>query len=235
MLSPKTRHLFSNAILQSSGPTAKWAVLEPHIARIRSERFLNNITRNISEYYLAGPSHPEYIHLPIQCRKSLNTIEEKFLCVKYYPILNHDHYRSLWAMDSYNGGPIGYQFVPTIDSDFIPYDPEQMLLKGDYKRCPILLGVNHDEGSYFNVYIPHGQMPPNSIPYVDYTTFQNAIRDYFRYIPIFPTEAPSTVIESILQTYTIWNDFNNTLLNAVQLSHAIGTRDKEIKRERMYC
>ena len=222
MLSPKTRHLFTNAILQSSGPTAKWAVLDPQTARYRSERFLNNMTRNISEYYLSGPSHPEYIHLPSQCKKMLNTIEEKFNCVKHYPILNHDHYRSLWAMDSYNGGPIGYQFVPTIDSDLIPYDPEQMLLKGDYKRCPILLGVNQDEGSYFNIYVPQGEMTFNSWPYVDYQTFENAIKEYFKYIPIFPREASSIVVQSILQTYTLWNDYNNTIQNAVQLSHAIG-------------
>ena len=224
MLSPKARHLFNNAILQSSGPTAKWAVLEPHIARYRSERFLTNLTNYITKRFEAGPTDPEYNSLPEQCRKALITMEEKFICVKNYPILSHDHFVASWAVDSYNGGPIGYSFVPTIDSDFIPYDPEQMLIKGDYKRCPILLGVNQDEGSYFNVYVPQGNMSHDSWAYVDYQTFQNGIREYFQYIPIFPTKSPPMVLESILQIYTAWDDYNNTVQNALQLSFAVGKR-----------
>jgi len=224
LLSPKSRHLFNNAILQSSGPTAKWAVLTPQIAKYRSEKFLNVLTRYITDRYQAGPKDPEYAYIPSECRKVLITIEEKFLCIKNYPILNHDHFRSSWALESYNGGPIGYTFVPTIDSDFIPYDPEQMLIKGDYKRCPILLGVNKDEGSYFNVYVPYGNMSIHSWPYVDYKTFKYAMKEYFRYIPIYPTERSPILLESILQTYTLWNDYNNTIQNAIQLSFAVGKK-----------
>jgi acetylcholinesterase len=224
MLSPKTRHLFTNAILQSSGPTAKWAVLEPHIAKYRSERFLNNLTNYIIKHYEAGPTDPEYIYTPEQCQKPLITMEDKFLCVKNYPILSHDHFVASWGVDSYNGGPIGYSFVPTIDSDFIPYDPEQMLIKGDYKKCPILLGVNQDEGTYFNIYVPQGNMSIDTWAYVDYETFQKAIREYFQYIPIFPTKSTPIILESILQTYTKWDDYNNTVQNAIQLSFAVGKK-----------
>jgi carboxylesterase type B len=224
ILSPKSRHLFNNAILQSSGPTGKWAVLTPQVAKYRSEKFLNVLTRYITDHYQAGPTDPEYASIPQQCRKQMITIEDKFLCVKNYPILNHTHFRSSWALESYNGGPIGYTFVPTIDSDFIPYDPEQMLIKGDYKRCPILLGVNQDEGAYFNVYVPYGNMSIDSWAYVDYKTFQQAIKEYFRYIPIYPTESTPIVLESILQTYTLWNDSNNTVQNALQLSFAVGKK-----------
>jgi acetylcholinesterase len=222
LLSPHSRHLFNNAILQSSGPTAKWAVLTPQIAKYRSEKFLNVFTRYIMDRYEIGPTDPEYRHIPSECQKPLITMEDKFLCVKSYPILNDNHFRSLWALESYNGGPIGYTFVPTIDGDFIPYDPEQMFIKGDFKRCPILLGVNKDEGAYFNVYVPHGNMSIDSWAYVDYKAFKTAIKEYFRYIPIYPTERAPMVYESILQTYTLWNDYNNTVQNAVQLSLAVG-------------
>jgi len=224
LLSPKSRHLFTNAILQSSGPTAKWAVLTPQIAKYRSEKFLNELTRYITGRYELGASDPEYSHIPKECQKRMITIEEKFLCVKNYPILNQMHFRSSWALESYNGGPIGFTFVATIDGDFIPYDPEEMFLKGDFKKCPILLGVNKDEGSYFNVYVPQGNMSVDSWAYVDYKTFQNAIKEYFRYIPIYPTERAPMVLESILQTYTLWNDYNNTVQNAVQLSFAVGKK-----------
>ncbi|UJR24619.1 hypothetical protein I4U23_005993 [Adineta vaga] len=222
LLAPKSRSLFTNAILQSSGVTGKWAIIPPQIAKYRSEKFLDTITRYISNRYEAGENDTEYALIPQQCRKRLITVEEKFLCVKHYPILNSNHYRLSWALESYNGKPVAFTFVPTIDGDFIPYDPEDMLFRGDFKKCPILLGVNKDEGSYFNVYYPYGNMSIDSWAYVDYKTFQEAMGEYFRYIPSYPTERAPMMLESILQTYTVWNDYNNTIQNAIQLNLAVG-------------
>ncbi|CAF4298893.1 unnamed protein product [Rotaria sp. Silwood2] len=222
LLSPKSRPFFHNAILESAGPSAKWAALSPQIAKFRSEKFLDIFTRYITERYESGPTDPEYEFIPRQCQKRMLTIEDKFQCIKNYPILSQNHFRSSWALESYNGGPVGYTFVPTIDGDFIPYDPEQMLIKGDFKKCPILLGVNKDEGSYFNVYVPYGNLSIDSWPYVDYKTFKHAIKEYFRYMPTYPTERAPMLLESILQTYTRWHDYNNTVQNAIQLSLAVG-------------
>lgn len=36
--------------------------------------------------------------------------------------------------------------APTIDGEFIPRDPMEMLAKGDFKKVPLLIGSNHDEG-----------------------------------------------------------------------------------------
>lgn len=228
LLAPKSRPFFTNAILESSGPSAKWAALTPQIAKYRSEKFLKTFTRYITERYESGPTDPEYAFIPRECQKRMNTIEEQFLCVKNYPILNQNHFRSAWTLESYTGGPIGYAFVPTIDGQFIPYDPEQMLMKGDFKKCPLLLGVNKDEGSYFIIYVPHGHMTIDSWAHVDYKTFKTAIKEYFRYLPTYPTERAPMLLESILQTYTLWNDYNNTMQNAVQLNLAVGkTNDDE--------
>lgn len=223
LLSPKSRPYFNNAILESAGPSAKWAALNPQIAKYRSEKFLDTFTKHITQLYHAGPNNnPEYAYIPRECQKRMITTEEKFQCIKHYPILSQNHFRSSWGQESYNGGPVGYTFVPTIDGHFIPYDPEQMLLKGDFKKCPLLLGVNRDEGSYFIIYVPHGNMSINSWPYVDAKTFKIAIKEYFQYIPTYPTERAPMLLESILQTYTKWHDYNNTIQNAVQLSLAVG-------------
>ena len=222
LLSPKSRHYFHNAILESAGPSAKWAALSPQIARYRSEKFLKAFTHYITERYESGPTDPEYAFIPRECKKSMKTIDDKFQCVKNYPILSQNHFRSSWALESYNGGPVGYTFVPTIDGDFIPYDPEQMLKKGDFKKCPILLGANKDEGVYFNIYVPHGNMSIDSWAFVDYKTFKYAIKEYFQYMPTYPTKRAPMLLESILQMYTRWHDYNNTVQNAVQLSLAVG-------------
>lgn len=229
LLSPKSRSLFNNAILQSSGPTAKWAVLSPKIAKYRSEKFLNALTRYISERFrLSARNSDEHLSIPIQCRKTLITIQEKFDCVRFYPIRDIEHFRSVWSMESYNGDPVGFTFVLTIDADLIPYDPEVMLLNGDFKRSPILLGVNQDEGSYFNVYLPHGNLTHYAAPSVDYSTFQMVLGEYFRHLPTYPLQRTKPLFDSILQTYTIWNDFNNTLNNAIQLNHAVGKKRNEL-------
>ena len=222
LLSPKSRLLFNNAILESSGASAKWAVLSPQIAKYRSEKFLDVFTRYITERFESGASDPEYSSIPRECQKRMSSNEEKFQCVKNYPILGQNHFRSSWALESYNGGPVGYTFVPTVDGEFIPYDPEQMLIKGDFKKCPLLLGVNKDEGSYFIIYVPQGNITHDSTPYVDYKTFKQAIKEYFRHLPTYPTERAPMLLESILQTYTLWNDYNNTVQNAVQLNLAVG-------------
>jgi acetylcholinesterase len=222
LLSPKSRRLFHNAILQSSGPTAKWAVLPAHIARYRSEKFLNALTKSIVERHQSEPNNPEYATMPMQCQQVLRTIEDKFQCVKNYPIKSVDHFRSLWSTESYNGDPVGYTFVPTIDADFIPYDPEQMLNNGDFKRTSILLGVNQDEGSYFNIYLPYGNLTYHSAPSINDQTFQLVMKEYFRHFPTYPIKQSTIVLESILQMYTLWNDLNNTLANAVQMNLAVG-------------
>lgn len=222
LLSPKSRPFFNNAILESAGPSAKWAVLSPQIAKYRSEEFLDAFTSYITDRFESGPTDAEYAYVPRECQKRMVTIADKFQCVKNYPILSQNHFRSSWALKSYNGGPVGYTFVPTVDADFIPYDPEQMLIKGDFKKCPLLLGVNRDEGSYFIVYVPHGNMNFNSSAHVDYKTFKFAMNGYFEYMPTYPTKRAPMLLESILQTYTKWHDYNNTVQNAAQLNLAVG-------------
>jgi len=126
LLSPRTRPYFNNAILESAGPSAKWAVISAHIAKYRSERFLTEFTRQITKRYETGSEDPEYPYIPRECQKRMTTMQEKFLCVKNYPIISQNHFRTSWGIESYKGGPVGYNFVPAVDGDFIPYDPELM-------------------------------------------------------------------------------------------------------------
>jgi len=36
--------------------------------------------------------------------------------------------------------------APTIDGEFLPKDPMEMLKEGDFKKIPLLIGSNRDEG-----------------------------------------------------------------------------------------
>ena len=49
-------------------------------------------------------------------------------------------------------GICGMPFVPVMDGEFFPESPRRALVRKNYKMANILLGMNRDEGNYFNIY-----------------------------------------------------------------------------------
>jgi len=49
-------------------------------------------------------------------------------------------------------GILQFPFLPVVDREFLPERPELMLDRRMFKKCPILLGSNKNEGSYFVIY-----------------------------------------------------------------------------------
>jgi acetylcholinesterase len=41
---------------------------------------------------------------------------------------------------------LNFMSAPTIDGVFLPKDPMEMLREGDFKKVPLLIGSNRDEG-----------------------------------------------------------------------------------------
>ncbi|CAG5131703.1 unnamed protein product, partial [Candidula unifasciata] len=122
LLSPVSRNYFHNAIMQSASPFADWAVLERDVAKNRT---LTLISRALCS--------KNNISSSINCLRSL---DPQTLCDKQ------------WIL---NAG-VSFPFAPVIDGYFIPDHPLKMVEKGDVKNANILLGVNKNEGIYFNVY-----------------------------------------------------------------------------------
>ncbi|KAH9491597.1 hypothetical protein Btru_030996 [Bulinus truncatus] len=50
--------------------------------------------------------------------------------------------------------------TPIVDGQFLPDHPEKMLSRGEVKNTSVMLGVNKNEGYYFNVYWWHSTMFP---------------------------------------------------------------------------
>ena len=62
---------------------------------------------------------------------------------------------NLLANNEFNAivfGHCGFPFVPVMDGSFFPDSPRRALARKNYKMTNILLGVNRDEGNYFNIY-----------------------------------------------------------------------------------
>ena len=49
-------------------------------------------------------------------------------------------------------GILQFPFVPVIDGVFLPVHPDELLQQKEFKRCPILLGSNSNEASFFLIY-----------------------------------------------------------------------------------
>ncbi|CAF1003382.1 unnamed protein product [Didymodactylos carnosus] len=189
LLSPKSRSLFNSAILQSGGPTARWSFITQSEAYNRSKKFLHEFYSLVNNRLLDKPW--ESNRIPDVCKQSnTDDIEIQFQCALQYPVLDEEHYGYTWTNAEYtiqDGGPVFFLLMPVIDGTFLPQNPITMLKTGNFKKCPLLLGANRDEGSYFMVYATgNDKVPGNALPDVSYSTFLKHLELYYNYIPSYP-------------------------------------------------
>ncbi|CAF1015811.1 unnamed protein product [Rotaria sp. Silwood1] len=227
LLSPRSRSLFSSAILQSGGPTCNWAFITAQEARRRSHKYLFEFYSLVTKRLSDEQFRDERKKIPEICQRGANVdnIEIMFECALNYPIIDEDHYAYITNAEYtiQDGGPMFFLLMPVIDGTFLPDDPITMLKTGNFKKCPLLLGANRDEGSYFMVYAQGNEKTPgNAMPNVNYATFLKHLELYYTYIPAYPFKTPRVVLQSLIHKYTDWSDWSNNIRNAVILSHAVG-------------
>jgi len=49
-------------------------------------------------------------------------------------------------------GVMQFPFLPVVDGAFLPRKPDALLRRAQFKHCPILLGSNRNEASFFLIY-----------------------------------------------------------------------------------
>ncbi|XP_064645323.1 acetylcholinesterase-like [Lineus longissimus] len=127
LISPMSRDLFTNAIMQSGSALCPWAVQSHSLATRRCRTLAR----------LVGCDIPG---------NDTRQIMECLYQVDPLKLTNQQWHDDI--IDAYFEVPIG----PVVDKYFFPEHPNLMLQKGQYKRAPILLGSNKDEGSWFLLY-----------------------------------------------------------------------------------
>ncbi|XP_017763403.1 PREDICTED: acetylcholinesterase-like [Eufriesea mexicana] len=124
LLSPLSRHLFSQAIMQSGSPTAPWAIISRKESIMRGIRLAEAV---------GCPHDRDNIEEVIDCLLMKNPIE----LVK-----------SEWG----TLGICEFPFVPVIDGAFLDETPQRSLATSSFKKANIMMGSNTEEGFYFIIY-----------------------------------------------------------------------------------
>lgn len=112
--------------------------------------------------------------------------------------------RGIEAMELLNNSP--YPIIPNVDGYFLENSPEDLIMKGAFKHCPILIGFNEDEGTLTaSLNIP-GSETAKEPPHLQREHFQEMVRSVLE----GTGEYVSSLIEdSVEQEYVDWSQADN--------------------------
>ncbi|XP_076648871.1 acetylcholinesterase [Halictus rubicundus] len=124
LLSPLSRHLFNQAIMQSGSPTAPWAIISREESIVRGIRLAE----------------------AVGCPHDRNNLQAVIDCLLAQDAL--DLVKNEWG----TLGICEFPFVPVIDGAFLDETPQQSLATSSFKKANIMMGSNSEEGFYFIIY-----------------------------------------------------------------------------------
>ncbi|XP_073418530.1 acetylcholinesterase isoform X1 [Dendrobates tinctorius] len=187
VISPGSHKLFSKGVLQSGAPNSPWATVTPQEGRRRAE--------------LLGKL--------LDCKQGNDT--ELLICLRTKePQQLIDHEFSVFPAP----GVFRFAFVPVADGDFFPDAPETLINTGSYKPCPLIVGVNQNEGSYFLLYGAPG-FSKNNESLITREQFLGGVR-------MSVPEANDIALEAVVMQYTDWADEHEALKNRKALDQIVG-------------
>lgn len=125
LLSPLSRNLFSQAILQSGGPTVPWGTT--------STTKMNQRGLLLAEA-VGCPRDEAKLELTMECLRKI------------------DPAHLVGNETNENYGVVEFAFTPIVDGVFLDDSPEKLLESKDFKKTKLMLGSNTEEGTYFIIY-----------------------------------------------------------------------------------
>ncbi|NP_001037380.1 acetylcholinesterase type 1 precursor [Bombyx mori] len=154
LLSPLSRNLFSQAIMQSGAATAPWAIIS------REESILRGI--RLAEAVHCPHSRSDLAPM-IECLRKKNADE----------LVNNE-----WG----TLGICEFPFVPIIDGSFLDEMPVRSLAHQNFKKTNILMGSNTEEGYYFILYYLTELFPKEENVGISREQFLQAVRELNPYV-----------------------------------------------------
>ncbi|XP_071081540.1 cholinesterase-like [Haliotis cracherodii] len=148
LLSPLSRDLFNNAMMQSASALCYWG--------LHTRQMANDRTRALAQRFNCTTTDET------EMLKCLRSADPQELSVEAW-----------YIVDFYFDAP----FAPVVDKYFLPDIPEKLIARGEIKNTSILLGVNKNEGNYFLLYGVQDKFKLNNPNPLDRDEFLDVVRD----------------------------------------------------------
>ncbi|ESO06840.1 hypothetical protein HELRODRAFT_76935 [Helobdella robusta] len=191
LLSPLSHSKFQRAILQSGVANMPWAFTTMEQAKRRGIDFaIATMSCNYTD-----------IEVLVDCLRE----------VPDYILAEHQYITR---------GIMQFPFIPVIDGSFLPEHPKEILKKGNFKHCPILLGSNKNEATFFLIYELTDWLNLTSIKMTKTDYLESMNRLFFTHPHPNRVTYPF-VMESIQFQYANWLDEDNYVLNTQALDAAV--------------
>nr|AIY62314.1 acetylcholinesterase 1B [Lepeophtheirus salmonis] len=156
LLSPLSRNLFSQAIMQSSSALVPWGVISKKESIRRGRRLAEE---------MRCPYGENNTNAMIECLLQKDATE----------LVNQEWSGTVFGISE-------FPFVPIVDGKFMDKTPEKSLKEKDYKKTNILMGVNKDEGNFFIMYYLPELFKKNENVYINRTDFIRSVSDLNIYV-----------------------------------------------------
>ncbi len=148
LLSPLSRNLFSQGIMQSGSATAPWATLDKEDTLIRGLRMAQAV---------GCPHSRANLTATISCLRQVNA-----------STLVKNEVAPLEILE--------FSFVPIIDGLFLVESPKRSLNARNFKKTKILMGSNTEEGYFFIFYYLSPIIRKEEKVYVNREDFKKAVK-----------------------------------------------------------
>ena len=195
LLSRLSHNLFRNAIMQSGTALSDWASLKNSIAIKRYSEILQELGCNGTTAQM------------IECAKKVDpkTAIEK-----------SDEYFYMRAVH----GIMQFPFLPVVDNYFLEEEPINLMNRGNFKKCPVIVGANKDEGNWFYFYAFSEYRNLTVEPKLDFETQKSFLTSLFHFYPQFPAIISKSALNAIIYRYTNWENVHNLKMNMENLDDA---------------
>ncbi|XP_023348060.1 acetylcholinesterase [Eurytemora carolleeae] len=189
LISPVSRHIPKRAVLQSGAINAPWSNISPQKSLEISEALIQD------------------------CGCQDGSYKERMQCMLDLPASNISkaQWNSYW-------GILGFPSSPTVDGEFLPRHPWEMLLDGDFSKIDIIIGTNQDEGTFFILYDFLNYFKKDNPSFLTRENFVKVVEEIFlKQWPVSTIE-----MEAIKYQYTDWEQVNDGFLNQKMIGDLVG-------------
>ena len=193
LLSPLSRDKFARVVMQSGTANMPWGTLAQSEA-----------TRRAVELAV------DYLGCPKSARP-----DEMVSYLRDVP--PHRLVSQQWV----SRGVMQFPFLPIVDGSFLVETPAMSLKRRSFKKCPIVLGSNLNEGSYFLIYELTSLLSLNRST-MNREQYLTSMQSLFYNYPQFPSVINPFGMDAISFQYASFADPDDTKRNLVSLDNALG-------------